>query len=508
MIGSLVKVTGLANISEPPKEAIDFFNSKAVKPSFDYRDVWRDAHKSAFAIAKMMDDDLLLMMQKTLSETITKGLPVDEWKKLVTSKLQAAGWWGKGQVVDPKTGLMSIAQLGSPARLDMIFETNMRTAYAAGQWERIERTKKGLPYLEYVLGPSEVHRPDHVAWNGTILPVDHPWWATHAPPNGYGCKCGVRQLTRAEAERRGVSPDPVEELVPWLNKRTGETIKVPKGIDPGWDTKPRTTLAAPMPPAPPAPKAKRTKKTAAPVAPAAPVVANKAEPFNRVAMANAIRRHDQQEMRRQMNNLLATWGMRCSDAERGKQHAGLIAIEQVPQVGVAGVYNNATGSITISKKSADAAIVQLQKKTDSFHGRGFGTFIHEAVHSAANRSLKILQAVLVIEEATTEMISLHIAKSMSSIPELFTTGSGVYQNYRGKLNDIMRTEYKKNGVSISEMEAERQWAEASIAMRDGRDIRSVESYIKYLVEGLRPTGGVDVKKFTEGITKGLWGVTK
>jgi hypothetical protein len=62
----------------------------------------------------------------------------------------------------------------------------MRVSRSAGQWQRIDRTKKTLPYLVYYLGPSANHRDEHVGWAGTILPVDHPWWDTHFVPNGWG----------------------------------------------------------------------------------------------------------------------------------------------------------------------------------------------------------------------------------------------------------------------------------------------------------------------------------
>ena len=75
---------------------------------------------------------------------------------------------------------------------------NRRTAYAAGQWARILRTAKALPYLLYSLGPNRDH---HVAIAGTILPFDTPFWHTHFPPNGWGCKCRVRQISSRERER-------------------------------------------------------------------------------------------------------------------------------------------------------------------------------------------------------------------------------------------------------------------------------------------------------------------
>ncbi|NTV80668.1 MAG: hypothetical protein HGA24_04505, partial [Candidatus Aminicenantes bacterium] len=47
-----------------------------------------------------------------------------------------------------------------------------------------------------------VTRPLHRAWNGTILPVDHAWWKTHFPPNGWRCRCTVRALDDSGQQSR------------------------------------------------------------------------------------------------------------------------------------------------------------------------------------------------------------------------------------------------------------------------------------------------------------------
>ena len=46
----------------------------------------------------------------------------------------------------------------SPGRLQTIFSANMRSARAAGQWDRIQRTKDALPYLLYVRTTSKEPR--------------------------------------------------------------------------------------------------------------------------------------------------------------------------------------------------------------------------------------------------------------------------------------------------------------------------------------------------------------
>ena len=62
----------------------------------------------------------------------------------------------------------------------MIFQTNMATSYAAGRWAQINDPALAdfRPYIKY-------HHADGV------LPKDHLFWQTNAPPNGWGCHCYV-----------------------------------------------------------------------------------------------------------------------------------------------------------------------------------------------------------------------------------------------------------------------------------------------------------------------------
>jgi hypothetical protein len=231
--------------ASPPKEALDYFRSKKLKPSFDYRDVWREEHGYAFTVAKGMQLDLLADIQNALGDALANGKTFQQFKKELTPVLQKQGWWGTQEMEDPVTGELRTVQLGSPRRLKVIYDTNMRTARAAGQWDRIKAREKTHPYLIYELGPSERHRVQHEQWAGKILPVDDPFWSSHFPPNGWGCKCHVRAMTAREAERNGgPSESPPLNKREWVNKRTGEIMQVPSGIDPGFDINPGIARSA------------------------------------------------------------------------------------------------------------------------------------------------------------------------------------------------------------------------------------------------------------------------
>lgn len=259
--------------AQPPKDALDWFRAKGYKIGFDYRDVWREEHEIAFTVAKIMQLDLLVDVRAAVEQALAEGLTFREFQQALTPTLQQKGWWGSQAMTDPATGVTRDVQLGSPNRLRIIYDTNLRAARAAGQWARIRRTQGSHPYLLYTVGPSREHRPEHVSWHGTLLPVDDPWWQTHAVPNGWGCKCRIRQVSRREYQRlkeRGVpaptsgatqeidrktglptgrrvaqaetvpakTTAPKTKMVEWANPRTGAVMDVPQGIDPGWDYNP------------------------------------------------------------------------------------------------------------------------------------------------------------------------------------------------------------------------------------------------------------------------------
>ena len=222
--------------TQAPEEVTRYFDAKEQRPSFDWTDVAPHEHATAFTVAQSAGYDVLDDIREAVSTAVkdygSYGDFVDDLEPILRKK----GWWGRALRQDGKE-----VQLGSLRRLRTIYWANTTTARAAGEWERIQRTKRGIPFLIYELSSAEKRRPEHEGWVGVILKVDDTWWLTHYPPNGWLCQCRVRQITRFEAEELGYDPEtPAPEITtrPWTNKKTGETVEVPRGIDPGWQTHP------------------------------------------------------------------------------------------------------------------------------------------------------------------------------------------------------------------------------------------------------------------------------
>jgi SPP1 gp7 family putative phage head morphogenesis protein len=221
----------------PPKEAIEFFRRKGYAFGFAWQDVWQEEHVRAFTVAKAMSRDLLEDIRGAVDKALADGTTLEQFQKELRPLLEAKGWWGRKPMTDPLTGEERTVQLGSPRRLRTIFNVNMRTAYQAGRWERMQRNKKAFPYVRYVsVGDMRV-RPQHRAWHGTIRPIDDPWWDTHYPPCGWNCRCTAVPVNDRMMERRGwsVTEKPARFMPErYLNPRTGEVTSHEAGIDPGF----------------------------------------------------------------------------------------------------------------------------------------------------------------------------------------------------------------------------------------------------------------------------------
>ncbi len=230
-------VPEILNVS--PTEAIRTFRAKGYHVAFDWRDTDAAAHLRSFTVAKAMRTDLLEDIRGAVDAAIADGETFQQFQDRLEPVLKDKGWWGRQVQLDPRTGRTRIVQLGSPSRLKTIFDTNLRTSYARGRWERIERVKNDRPWLRYVAVLDSRTRPQHRAWHGTILQVDDPWWSSHYPPNGWRCRCTVQQLSDDDltdfdfSPSDGPPPGSLQERL-WFNPRTGQTLSVPVGIDPGF----------------------------------------------------------------------------------------------------------------------------------------------------------------------------------------------------------------------------------------------------------------------------------
>lgn len=180
-----------------PEKAIEYFQAKGFRITWDWHEMLEAAHAKAFTVAKVMRTDILQDIHGELQKALDQGLTFADWKQKVTPRLKAKGWWG--EVVNEATG--EIANVG-PHRLRTIYETNIQTSYMVGRYQQMMENATDRPWWMYVAVMDKRTRPAHSALNGLVFRFDDPFWDSHYPPSGFRCRCSVRALTDARLKEK------------------------------------------------------------------------------------------------------------------------------------------------------------------------------------------------------------------------------------------------------------------------------------------------------------------
>lgn len=246
--------TTISAINQPFDEAVEYFRQKTSMPSAHWTTVMDEAHARAFAVAGATSDDLIADFRAAVEKGIAKGTTLQEFRKDFDQIVAKHGWAHKGN---------------AEWRARIIYQTNLANAFSAGRYaqQTDPAVLAAYPYWEYVHVNCPHPRLWHVAWSGTVLRADDPWWSAHYPPNGWGCHCIVMNLGPRDLKRRGIDPSglqaPKTQWQEYVNRTTGVVTKHPAGVDPGfaynpgeaWKTRARQPLKAeavrPVGPPPP-----------------------------------------------------------------------------------------------------------------------------------------------------------------------------------------------------------------------------------------------------------------
>jgi hypothetical protein len=180
-----------------PKAAIDFFRNKLNIPIADYKKMAEGYHNWAFSVAGVTRGDILDSIKFLTDEAISKGNSEETWNKQFDKLVAKKGWDVGG------------------GRRKIIFDTNVRSAYAAGREEQMRDPVilERRPYWLWRHRDSLVPRPSHIALDNKAIPADSKFWDVCNLPAGYGCRCAVFAVSESQAKRMGAQilnspPDP------------------------------------------------------------------------------------------------------------------------------------------------------------------------------------------------------------------------------------------------------------------------------------------------------------
>lgn len=224
---------GDGTFNVPFQEQVDFLKQKLNLPTAHWDDILTSAHDRGFIVAGAAKADLLADFHTAINQAVADGKSIGWFKNQFESIVQKHGWEGW-------TGSDTVA--GRDWRARVIYNTNIRSSYAAGRYAQLTDPDllQTRPYWKYIHNDTVAHpRPLHQSWSGLVLPHDDPFWTQHFPPNGFGCRCRIAAV-RASEYKGHPAPDDGEYT---KIDRNGVAHTLPKGVDYGWGYTPGAGLS-------------------------------------------------------------------------------------------------------------------------------------------------------------------------------------------------------------------------------------------------------------------------
>lgn len=202
-----------------PEEAIAWWKQRTRLTDAEVRALDEGARRRAFYVTGLARRDLVQLVSDGIQAALGNGETLPQFRERIKEAIQAQGWHER--------------------RVELIFRTNMHAAYAAGRWKKIQAVKEARPYLQYVARMIRT-RPSHAILHLLVYPVDHDFWRSNYPPNGFRCHCDAITLSARQVERRGLT---VQKEMPkpgvWTDPKTGMEYFVHfPGADKGFRSNP------------------------------------------------------------------------------------------------------------------------------------------------------------------------------------------------------------------------------------------------------------------------------
>jgi SPP1 gp7 family putative phage head morphogenesis protein len=171
--------------------AMEAMEKRAPVPRDEWDAMTALERESAFTVSRVTQAEVLQQVLDAVESAVRDGTDLKQFKDDVYAQLVES--WG-GEI---------------PGRLETIFRTNLSVAYNEGRHAIISAptVKEARPYWRYDATMDDRGDDECEELNGTVLPVDDPFWESHSPPIHHNCRCILVPLSPEEAGEEGVDDE-------------------------------------------------------------------------------------------------------------------------------------------------------------------------------------------------------------------------------------------------------------------------------------------------------------
>ena len=183
--------------------AAEWFRQKLVMRDEEFYALEESARARAFTVSGVTELDALSEVWEAVERAVENGTTLEDFRKEI------------GELVDTDT------------HLETVFRTNVQSAYSAGRYIQNNRpeVKATHPYSKFsaILDGHETDICHDL--DGTVLPTDDPFWASHQPPLHFNCRSDVTAISEEEAKASGIDDSQDVEQAPEADEGFGGVLE-------------------------------------------------------------------------------------------------------------------------------------------------------------------------------------------------------------------------------------------------------------------------------------------
>lgn len=190
------------------KAAVEFLKKKKSVSKEEFLKMDEASRAKAFMVSGYTKAEVLDSFLQALTEAVELGSTKEEFQKKMDTFLEENGYEGV-----------------NPFKADVIFRTNLQTAYNAGHYKSMtdDTVMKLRPFWQYRTAADGNVREEHAQMHGKVYRADDPIWDVWYPPNGFRCRCSVVSLSERQVKEHGLT---VETKPPRkVDRETGEILE-------------------------------------------------------------------------------------------------------------------------------------------------------------------------------------------------------------------------------------------------------------------------------------------
>lgn len=185
--------SGQPFLNLPWGDALDAFKKRGLVSESDFETLLKGYAQRSAVARRLMLDQIQVEVMRHLTDAVEQGETFPQFA-------------GK---VNELTDTLGLSR-GKPSYLQMVFRTNVQSAYGAGRYKAIRNPviAQSRPYVQYRTVDDARVRDEHaILDDGKVYRTDDPVWQRIAPPNGFNCRCSIVTLSKSEAAGLDVSTE-------------------------------------------------------------------------------------------------------------------------------------------------------------------------------------------------------------------------------------------------------------------------------------------------------------